>query len=623
MTEQARGAIRAQPNTDLFVVSPVAPPPPLGPGGSPGAGPGSGADELPIDIDLIKVLASDSRRDILRLLGERRKTLTELAQALGLKKATVLEHLKKLQEANLIKRLDEDDRLWIYYELSPRGKRLVHPGRTRFYLIMAGSVLALVTLAALVVAATMLGAPGPSSGPGEGAEDGAAQSPVLFGDGRGAVPPVVWRGFDADVPITLPSTPPGAQLVVGDPTSPAALVPASDGKAYLSAQTIDALPTGRHALALDTDAGLLALGLVLDVRDPPLALLPAAVPENATTRIRLSAGEDGLPAPTVRAVEVDGETLAVDADGAFTLGVRPAGEVQVRAGRLATLRLAILPEIPFAWSGDNGTLVLATIPGAEARLDGVPLGFANETGGLRVAWPSPGEHALRLVAPDGRAQERAFAATADALTPLAPRLALSAYHGGGPQVLTAHVDVRNGGPANETVTLTATIRGRVVASTVVDAPAGGSAIASLRAEVRTDAPVEIEAFAARSGLSSVRFAAYDADDAGGAEEGDASAAPVAAAPHPAAGGQTASPATPTVPASSAPSSARLDMGDLAAAPPDARVTLPPLTPATPEGAAMRGSGAEPAVPGPGTAVILAAVAVAALAFSRRRAARRP
>ena len=111
-----------------------------------------GPDDLPIDVDLLKVLASDTRRDILRLLQTRRMTLSEMASALNLKKATILEHLKKLVEAGLIRRL-EDQRLWVYYELTHRGGRLVNPGRTRFFLVLGLSAAAAIVLAGFAIAA--------------------------------------------------------------------------------------------------------------------------------------------------------------------------------------------------------------------------------------------------------------------------------------------------------------------------------------------------------------------------------------------------------------------------------------------------------------------------------------
>ncbi len=114
--------------------------------------------DLPLEPDLIKVLASDTRREILGQLQERRMTVTELARELDLRKATVHEHLKKLVDAGLVGR-EEDDRLWVYYELTPEGKRILNPQRTRFYLVIGLGVLA--ALAGVVALALYLQA-GPS-----------------------------------------------------------------------------------------------------------------------------------------------------------------------------------------------------------------------------------------------------------------------------------------------------------------------------------------------------------------------------------------------------------------------------------------------------------------------------
>lgn len=121
------------------------------------------ADEevLPLDSELIKVLASDTRRDVLRHLQARPMTVTELARVLGLKKPTVSEHLNKLTEAGLVSRR-EDGRLWVYYELTRSGKKLVSPGRTRFYLIMATTALAALVGLAIALAFLWGGADDPS-----------------------------------------------------------------------------------------------------------------------------------------------------------------------------------------------------------------------------------------------------------------------------------------------------------------------------------------------------------------------------------------------------------------------------------------------------------------------------
>ena len=76
-----------------------------------------------LDREAIKVLAVDTRLDILKLLDERPHTLTELATDLELAPATVSEHLGKLEDAGLIEKRDEG-RKWKYYRLTAEGKRL-------------------------------------------------------------------------------------------------------------------------------------------------------------------------------------------------------------------------------------------------------------------------------------------------------------------------------------------------------------------------------------------------------------------------------------------------------------------------------------------------------------------
>lgn len=113
--------------------------------------PGAPEADVPLDASLMKVLASDTRLDLLRLLKQRRMTLSEMARALGLQKATVLEHLGRLTGSGLVRRRD-DERLWVYYELTRRGANLLHPGRARIYLLVGSSLAAIIVGVALTVA---------------------------------------------------------------------------------------------------------------------------------------------------------------------------------------------------------------------------------------------------------------------------------------------------------------------------------------------------------------------------------------------------------------------------------------------------------------------------------------
>src|SRR5438445_14766 len=58
---------------------------------------------------------------------------------LALSKPTLLEHLEKLQNAGLVKRMDEG-RKWIYYELTDKGRKILHPERVAITLALGAAV---------------------------------------------------------------------------------------------------------------------------------------------------------------------------------------------------------------------------------------------------------------------------------------------------------------------------------------------------------------------------------------------------------------------------------------------------------------------------------------------------
>ena len=76
------------------------------------------------DKELLKVLSSNTRLEILKHLSHSQMTLTDLARVLDFCKSTVFEHLKKLYDAGLVCRIT--GRKWIYYRLSKQGYRVLH-----------------------------------------------------------------------------------------------------------------------------------------------------------------------------------------------------------------------------------------------------------------------------------------------------------------------------------------------------------------------------------------------------------------------------------------------------------------------------------------------------------------
>lgn len=106
--------------------------------------PSSAVDKITLDREVFKALASDTRLDILKALDVRQKTVTELAKELGLNKATVFEHLEKLAAVGLIQKL-EDDRKWVYWQLSWTGRRLLHPEKITLAVLLSTAGGSLVT----------------------------------------------------------------------------------------------------------------------------------------------------------------------------------------------------------------------------------------------------------------------------------------------------------------------------------------------------------------------------------------------------------------------------------------------------------------------------------------------
>ncbi len=111
---------------------------------------------ITLDAETFRALASTTRLSVLRALDERRKTLTELARDLALNKATVHEHLQLLCAAELVKKRDDEGRKWIYYELTWRGQKILHPQETTTFNVLLGlSVLAAGGGGALLVQALL------------------------------------------------------------------------------------------------------------------------------------------------------------------------------------------------------------------------------------------------------------------------------------------------------------------------------------------------------------------------------------------------------------------------------------------------------------------------------------
>jgi len=101
-------------------------------------------EKIVLDKKSFGALAVDSRVNILKALRERRKTLTELSDELKLSVSSTKEHLDKITDAGLAKKVEEGHK-WKYYELTRKGERLVSPDtEVRVWVLLGISFIAFI-----------------------------------------------------------------------------------------------------------------------------------------------------------------------------------------------------------------------------------------------------------------------------------------------------------------------------------------------------------------------------------------------------------------------------------------------------------------------------------------------
>jgi DNA-binding transcriptional ArsR family regulator len=99
--------------------------------------------KVTLDMNTFKALASDTRLDILRVLDGKRMSLNDICKATKLNKATLHEHLTKLNEAGLVKKKEREGHKWVYYKLTWKGEGLLHPENTRIVVMFSATFITL------------------------------------------------------------------------------------------------------------------------------------------------------------------------------------------------------------------------------------------------------------------------------------------------------------------------------------------------------------------------------------------------------------------------------------------------------------------------------------------------
>jgi len=102
-------------------------------------------EKITLDREVFRTLASGTRVDIIKSLDRRRKTLSELSKQFGMSVSTIKEHLDNLVAVGLIVQMD-DGHKWKYYDLTRKGKNILHPEDKRVWILLGMSALAFIAV---------------------------------------------------------------------------------------------------------------------------------------------------------------------------------------------------------------------------------------------------------------------------------------------------------------------------------------------------------------------------------------------------------------------------------------------------------------------------------------------
>ena len=97
-----------------------------------------------VDREVLKVLSTDTRMDIMKLLSEGKRNPSFVAKKLKKSDATIVEHLKVMQKAGLVKKLESPGKKWVFYSLTERGEGIVSSKSRRLVIILSTSVIGVV-----------------------------------------------------------------------------------------------------------------------------------------------------------------------------------------------------------------------------------------------------------------------------------------------------------------------------------------------------------------------------------------------------------------------------------------------------------------------------------------------
>ena len=100
--------------------------------------------KVTLNWKVLKTIVSETRVDILKALDGKRLNLKNLSKILKRSEPTIHEHLTKLLEAGLVKKIEREGHKWVYYKLSYDGANLLHPENTRIIILLSTALISLI-----------------------------------------------------------------------------------------------------------------------------------------------------------------------------------------------------------------------------------------------------------------------------------------------------------------------------------------------------------------------------------------------------------------------------------------------------------------------------------------------
>ena len=97
-----------------------------------------GDSDIVLDSDDLAALSSKTRIAILKVIDKKDSTITELAEELGISKASVHAHVAELESSGLIEA--DKVRKWHPYSLTKKGREILHPHKNTRVVIMLGLI---------------------------------------------------------------------------------------------------------------------------------------------------------------------------------------------------------------------------------------------------------------------------------------------------------------------------------------------------------------------------------------------------------------------------------------------------------------------------------------------------